>query len=122
MISFETNVPKISKDIADIIRLFYSFEKILVNEEVIADKKIMHNHIETNGSWQEKTEILINGESKQFLQEYSPPVKMDEIEYMRHLKRSAMIAMYFAIKDATGKKKSVGSVNRNTPDAFLQDA
>ncbi len=120
MINLKTNSPKISKDIADIIRLFYSFEKILVNEEKKADKIITHEHIENNGIWEEKTEIHINGDIRHFAQSYNPPAKMDEIEYMRHLKRSSMIAIYYALKDATGKSNPWGALTGIRPTHFYR--
>ena len=120
MISLKTNVPKISKDIADIIRLFYSFEKILINEETAAEKIITHEHIENDGAWEEKTEISLTGEINRFSQEYNPPAEMDEIEYMRHLKRSAMLTVYHALKEVSGKDNPWGALTGIRPTHFYR--
>ena len=120
MIILKTNVPKISKDIADIIRLFYSFEKILINEKTASDKIVTHNHIENNGIWKEETEVSLRGEKKRFINEYDPPNEMDKIEYMRHLKRSAMLAMYSALKSVTGKGNPWGALTGIRPTHFYR--
>ena len=72
MIKLITNKPKINNDIADVIRLFYSFEKIVYENDDSADIELLHNHIEEGGKWTELitfTEGVIN---RDFSYEYIP--------------------------------------------------
>ncbi len=116
MIKLISNTPKISKDIADIIRLFYNFEKIILNESENADITFMHEHIEEDkNSWIEKTSFIEGVIKKDFKFEFYPKEILTEVEYKRMLKRSAMLAFYKMIKQITKKELPWGALTGIRP-------
>lgn len=81
MISLITNVPKISNDIADIIRLYYGLVEI---EDHKSDKSyitIYHNHIENGFDWKETFKIEKQDTSFEYCFDYTPYDISDDIRY-----------------------------------------
>ncbi len=120
MIKLITNIPKINNDIADIIRLFYSFEKITYEKKDNADIELYHTHIEDDGKWKEKVNFVEGLINKEFVFEYNPNDISTDIKYIRHLKRSAMLAVYNVIKSVNAKALPWGALTGVRPTQFYR--
>ncbi len=116
MIKLITNKPKINNDIADIIRLFYSFEKIIYDDSKKADISFYHEHIEyDNNTWEEKTTFCEGGIKKDYFLSFIPNDISTEVKYKRMLKRSAMLAFYNMLKEISEKKLPWGALTGIRP-------
>ena len=60
MISLTTNSDIISQDISDIIRLFYSFDEIILEENENSKISIFHTHKEDGNKWVEFIKVIID--------------------------------------------------------------
>lgn len=115
MISFITNVPKISNDIADIIRLYYGLVEILDNESDETEVTIIHSHNENGLDWHETYEIKKQDESFEYRYDYKPYDISDDIKYKREIKRSSKLGMYYALKQSEDKLLPWGALTGIRP-------
>jgi len=115
MIKLISNIPQINNDIADIIRLFYSFEKIVYEKGEYAKIEFVHSHKEDEGMWKEQIEFSEGVLHKSFEYAYAPPDITTEIKYKRHLKRSSTLAFYKLLKEITGKNLLWGALTGIRP-------
>ncbi len=106
-----TNVPEFYNDISESIRAFIEVDVI----ELADDGDV--TLFETT----ESDKIIAKASFNGFLGEYSEHVAGDEIAIKRVKKHSAKLAMYDALKKATGRNLPWGSLTGIRPTKLLRD-
>ncbi len=107
-----TNVPEFYNDISESIRAFYEVELIELSED---GEVTLYESVENDI-------LIVKASFKGFLGEYTEKIgAADEITLKRIKKHGAKLAMYNALKKASGKKLPWGSLTGIRPTKLLRD-
>ena len=114
MIHFTTNLPDLTADLYDVIRLFYGNTPISPDE---GELRIDHVHAEADGQWQE---VARCGEiSAEYCAEAAGG---SPVEQKRVMKRAAKTALFLLLQKVSGVNPPWGSLTGIRPTRLVYEA
>ena len=123
MIYLSTNTPKIYNDLADVVRLFFDHEQVVLSDaksESGEGLAIIHSQRETESFYSETLEFSNNGTIESFNYNYKFQKTNNEILNARTAKRSAKLGLYYALKSISDKHLPWGALTGIRPVALYR--